>query len=126
MKRFSFHKTERLCSEVAVSEVFISGTSLQKYPLRMLYLKTDGGSGPALKAAFTVPKRSFKRAVDRNLLKRRMREAYRLNRGDLAGVFTDKGYRMHVVFAFYSHDIATYPEIETAMVLLLNQLRTVP
>lgn len=78
MKHYSLSKEDRLSSDKAILKLFSEGFSLFKYPIRLTFLCLhDDTSTPMAQAAFSVPKKRFKRAVKRNLLKRRMREAYR-------------------------------------------------
>lgn len=78
--RFTFKKQERLCSKKQIEKLFAEGTSCLVYPLRMVYAKTEF-PGPCFpKAGFAVSRKYFRKAVTRNLIKRRMREAYRLNK----------------------------------------------
>ena|SRR6056297_552984 len=78
--RFTLKKGERLCSKKQIEKLFAEGTSLLIYPLRMVYAETPlKGPFPA-KVGFAVSRKYFKKAVTRNLIKRRMREAYRLNK----------------------------------------------
>ena len=77
---FSFNKSEKLKSEKLISALFSSGKSISAYPLRLVYLKTTFENDIKLKTGVSVPKRNFKKAVDRIRIKRQMREAYRLNK----------------------------------------------
>jgi len=75
-------KSERLKSRKIINTLFTEGQSAFQYPLKCIFLKCshrEKGSGPLLFAA-TVSKRNFKRAVKRNLIKRHIREAYRINK----------------------------------------------
>lgn len=73
---FKFGKSFKLCSETKISELFRTGAVIYNYPLKV-YHRENGLAYP--KVVLSVPKRSFKRAVDRNFIKRRIREALRLN-----------------------------------------------
>ena len=75
----SFGKKEKLKSKVIIDKLFTEGKSVKKYPLRLIYLPLSE-AGELNKTAVSVPKRNFKRAVDRNHLKRLMREAFRKNK----------------------------------------------
>ena len=72
---FSFSKAERLCSRKAIDKLFAEGKSFTLFPLRILHLPQETNQ-----VLISVSKRRFKRAVDRNAIKRRIREGYRLNK----------------------------------------------
>jgi ribonuclease P protein component len=77
---YSFPKEERLCSKKLITELFSKGSSFNLYPLRFVYLKHPEPVATAPQVLVSVSKKYFKKAVDRNRLKRQMREAYRLHR----------------------------------------------
>jgi ribonuclease P protein component len=77
----TFRKAERLSRKKWIQELFDKGSSFNFYPYRILYIPHPDGASSHNQVMFTVPKRLFKRAVDRNKIRRRMREAYRLNKG---------------------------------------------
>jgi len=74
---FTFQKEERLKSRKLIEQLYKEGTFIKVFPLRMLYLQTEHTSNFPAQAGVSVPKRNFKRAVDRNRLKRLLRESYR-------------------------------------------------
>jgi ribonuclease P protein component len=78
--KFTFPKKEKLKSQKLIEKLFLEGKSVTVFPLRMLYLKTDFEDGSKIKTSVSVSKRNFKKAVDRNRIKRLLREAYRLNK----------------------------------------------
>ncbi|MBR9756881.1 MAG: ribonuclease P protein component [Algicola sp.] len=75
-----FNKTEKLKSKTLIASLFSEGQSVSAYPLRLVYLKIPLSERPQLKVGVSVPKRHFKKAVDRNHIKRLLREGYRLNK----------------------------------------------
>lgn len=78
--RFTFNKKDRLKSKKLIDQLFAEGKSVTAYPLRMVYIGTTFDDGSLVKAGVSVSKRSFKKAVDRNRIKRLLRESYRLNK----------------------------------------------
>ena len=76
----SFGREEKLKSKIIISRLFAEGKSINKFPLRLVYMPMDESDIFKHKAAVSVPKKNFKRAVDRTHLKRLMREAYRKNK----------------------------------------------
>jgi ribonuclease P protein component len=81
MGKKTFRKTERLSRKKWIQELFDKGSSFNFYPYRILYIAHPEPPASANQAMFSVSKRLFRRAVDRNKIKRRMREAYRHNKG---------------------------------------------
>lgn len=77
---FSYPKKEKLKSKLLIDQLFSEGKAVSVYPLRLVYLKTDFKDDTKFKTGVSVSKRNFKNAVDRNRIKRLLREAYRLNK----------------------------------------------
>ena len=78
---FSYPQKEKLKSQKLIEQLFSEGKSISVYPLRMVYLKTEfQEESVQFKTGVSVSKRNFKNAVDRNRIKRLLREAYRLNK----------------------------------------------
>ncbi|HLZ16217.1 MAG TPA: ribonuclease P protein component [Cyclobacteriaceae bacterium] len=75
MEKFGLKKKERLSGRKSIQELFDNGSSFYLYPFKVIFLR-----GKASQFLVSVPKSIFKRAVDRNLIKRRIREGYRLNK----------------------------------------------
>ncbi|TPG62252.1 ribonuclease P protein component [Hymenobacter nivis] len=83
-RRYTFPKEEHLCRKKLIDELFgKQSSSFGVYPLRIVWLPSEGPTGAPPQVLISVSKRGFKRAVDRNRLKRLIREAYRLNKYQL-------------------------------------------
>lgn len=108
-----FPKTEKLCSDKAIAELQEQGKRLVCWPLRFVYMPTEEGT----QVLIWAPKHLFKHAVDRNLLRRRMREAYRLSRHSILSTLN---YRMAIYYI--DKQIQPYAVIERAMVKALSKL----
>ena len=80
-RKYAFPKEEHLCRKKLIDELFgKQSSSFGVYPLRLVYTKTVAPTTAPPQVLISVSKRTFKRAVDRNRLKRLIREAYRLNK----------------------------------------------
>ncbi len=85
----------------------------------MVYLQSEHSSNYLIKVAFSAPKRRFKKAVDRNRIKRLMREAYRKNKHILYSSIEEK----HIImFTYLDENELKYVEIEEKLILLLKRL----
>lgn len=80
MGKFTFRKEEKLKSEKKIQELFSKGSSFYLFPFKVLVLLNPNPRARVHQILISVSKRNFKRAVDRNLIKRRFREAYRLQK----------------------------------------------
>ena len=77
---YTFKKEERLCNKRFIDSLFHSGSSFLCYPFKVSWLPAPAGQTVTAQVLFAVAKKRYKHAVDRNLIKRRMREAYRLSK----------------------------------------------
>ncbi|MEI9919735.1 MAG: ribonuclease P protein component [Bacteroidota bacterium] len=84
MGKYSLKKKERLSRETSIKDLFENASSFYFHPFKVLYLPHPDPGSTTNQVLFSVSKRQFKRAVDRNTIKRRLREAYRLNKSALS------------------------------------------
>ena len=103
MSSFSFHKNERLKSRKTISRIFEEGNSLIAYPIRIAWVKQDDQLSSIPKVQFTqsVPKRRYPKAVQRNKIRRRIREAYRLKKHILINELESAGAPAYALIAIY-------------------------
>jgi ribonuclease P protein component len=95
--RQSFQKEERLKSKIVFQELISDGQSTKSHPFVLIWLKVESPQKYPIKVAFSVAKKRFPLAVDRNLLKRRIREAYRLNKNNWYDELDDN-YALLIVY----------------------------
>ena len=96
MSELSLHKTEKLCSRTAVNRLFAEGKPAKAYPLRAVYNESNRTYGAAAQFMITIPKKKIRKAVGRVLLRRRVREAYRLNRHLLMPALESTGKKVDI------------------------------
>ncbi len=107
--RFTYTKQEKLKKRKLIKELFENGKARTVFPIRMIYLKKEHLGNFPIQASVSVSKRNFKRAVDRNRIKRLMREAYRLNKHFLYENLEDKYI---IMFIYISKKEESFQYIE--------------
>jgi ribonuclease P protein component len=111
-----------LCSKKNIDLLFQKGHSSISFPLKVIYLETDVEYVNPCQAMFVVPKRTFKRAHDRNKLKRRMREAYRLNKAFFYEAVKVKNKKIILSFLFIGKKSEDYKQIEASIINHLKRI----
>jgi len=120
---FKFHKTERLKNHHLLTALFKTGKSFSAYPLRVVYVPiTEPGTSPA-EFALSAPKKKFPNAVDRNRLRRQIREAYRLHKHLLYEDLRSKDQRIALMVMYVAKEEKPYNEIEQAMKRIIKRLK---
>lgn len=123
-KQFRFHKEERLCSKVLLDEVFKNGEALFSFPFRILFYETKQTQKYPAQVVFSVPKRNFKHAVTRNKIRRRIREAYRLNKHSLYKSLSDKKKQLAIAVIYTDKVIQNYTHIEKGIIKGLEKINS--
>jgi len=105
----TFSKNERLCSKPLIDKLIQKGNSFNGFPFKISWMEIEESTVP-VKILISVPKRKFKRAVDRNKIKRLIREAYRKNKYVLIDRLGEK--KIMFLLVFVSRTIIDYAETE--------------
>ncbi len=114
-------KTERLCGQKRISRLFEEGESGFVYPYRYVFLRDTSQREAAL--LISVSKRYHKRANKRNLLKRRTREAFRMNNSDLKSILTKESSGIDLALIYSTKEILNYNTIENAVRKILETIQ---
>jgi len=115
---FSFPKSEKLKSKKAIKLLFAEGNTVTKYPIKLFYLPIK--SSHKTKAAFSVPKHNFKKAVTRNRIKRQLREAYRHQKHLLKN---DGNLKYLLFFLYIGKENSAYTTIDTCLINVIKKMK---
>jgi ribonuclease P protein component len=115
----TFGKAERLCSKKLIKELFNRGSSFYIYPFKVIHLPCPGGGDTPTQILISVPKRNFKKAVDRNKIKRRIKEAYRLNKQHFPSI-ADKP--LTIAYIYTAKESLDYQSIQEKLKGTLQRL----
>jgi len=115
--RFTFKKDERLSSRKIISKLFEEGKSFTISPFRMLWLETTLSSSSPAQIAFAVPAKKIRLAVDRNRIKRQMREVYRKNKSSLCALLKSQEKQCAMMIVFTGNPKPPFEEIEKKLKL---------
>ena len=120
-----FNKSQHLCGETTVSQLFREGKAFLVFPLRVVYRiekRVEGDKRATVRVLTSVPKKQFKHAVDRNRFKRLIREAYRLQQHELNAVLEAKGVVMDVAFTAVHNQLPEFDFLKGRMFKILSKL----
>ncbi|MEM6963500.1 MAG: ribonuclease P protein component [Bacteroidota bacterium] len=120
---FTFHQKERLKSRKIIGQLFQKGHSFISYPIRFVWIKMDTPlSEFPIQMTLSVPKRAFPKAVDRNRLRRRIREAYRLNKHSIYEKLAEQPDQYGLMLIYVAKQEKTFQEIERSIIKGLSKM----
>jgi len=120
-KQFTLGRNERLKSRKSIEQLFSEGKKFMLSPFRVLYLFDQMKNSP-LQFGVGVSTRNFRKAVDRNRIKRIIREAYRLQKLPLQEKLKEKNLRLNLFFIYTAKELTDYKFIYDRMDLVLQKL----
>jgi ribonuclease P protein component len=120
----SFGKSERLSGQKLIDTLFSDGKSYVVPPFRIVWFKYEITGVFPVRLLISVSKKKIKKAVDRNLIKRRIREAYRKNKSELYNFLNRKNSQCAMAVLYNTDVILTSREIEEKIILLLHRFQT--
>lgn len=120
---FEFPKNQKLCNDKSIERLFENGKSLTETPFRIIYNSYNNNEDIFVKALIVVPKKRVRLASDRNLIKRRVKEAYRLQKSELEKYLKSKNHQLNLAIIYQKYEILDYKLIEEKIKLLLSRLK---
>ena len=118
---FTLCKEERLCGKTAIATLFERGHSFFLSPYKVVWMQIPEIDDYPSRFAVSVPKRRFKHAVKRNLLKRRTREAFRTNK-QILNTAVANGGQIHLMLVYVSDRLLPFAEMEESMKKILHRI----
>ena len=122
----TFNKSERLNNKVAINNLFEKGQSVVLSPFRLLWIENNNNKYSIAQTLISVPKRNISLATKRNVIKRRMNEAFRLNKEKLYTELNERNKQINIAIIYQKQEIQTYKIIEQKINLLLSRLIASP
>ena len=119
---FEFPKKQKLCSETVIKEMFSNGKSFTTSALRLVWKEDNNQDEVAVKSIIVVPKKKIRLAVKRNIISRRMKEAYRLNKIELENMLKNKELQLSIAIIYQKENILPYKTMEEEIKLILERL----
>lgn len=121
---FTFNKQEKLKSRKLIQQLFAEGKSFLVFPVKVMYLQVAEPMDFPLKIGVSASSRSFKKAVDRNRIKRVLREQYRLNKLPLHQCITENNQHIAIFLLYIGKALPEKGLVEKKMPIIIQKLIT--
>jgi len=123
-KQFTLGKNERLKHRKFIEQLFNEGKHFSVFPFRLYYLFTEELTSP-LQAGFSASTRNFKKAVDRNRIKRVTKEAYRLQKNNLRSQLVIRKKKLAIFIVYTDKQLPAFTIVKDRVQIILQKLITI-
>jgi ribonuclease P protein component len=121
-KRYTFRKPEKICNQNQIDILFKEGRTVKSGLFRVLYIETEQSIGSPVQLLIAAPKKNLRHAVDRNRMKRLIREAYRLNKFKVQTYYSNAGKHLDMALIYSGKQCVSQAETTAAINVLLDRL----
>ena len=125
VRKNTLSKAQRLSGKKQIALLFKAGQSFLISPIQVVYLAETNDTSPGVVAGFSAAKRKMPLAVQRNRMKRLLREAYRSNNSTLQSITEQKKIHLSVLFIYTGNNLTTFNDIENKIRLVLKRLHAI-
>ena len=122
-KRFTFRKSERLCGGKAIEDLYKSNSSKLIFPYKVFWRISSHDEASNCRILISVPKRFFRKAVERNLIKRRIREAYRLSKPEWLVFLVEQNIKLDLAIIYIDKKALPFASIQKSIGKMITYLR---
>ena len=122
MSKHTFGKSDRLKSKQQIEKLFVDGNSFTEFPLKVIWRLIET-TNPSIQVAFSVPKNKLPKAVDRNHMKRLLRESYRQQNQALKSMVFENGKQLHVMLVFFDTELWDFIDLDNKISVTLERLQ---
>ena len=119
---FQFPKNQKLCSEKVIERLFVNGKAISEKPFRAVWLFEENNDNVFVKSLIVVSKKRLELAVERNVIKRRIKEIYRLQKKQLELFLESNNQQLNLAIIYQEEEILDYKTLEEKINLLLTRL----
>lgn len=121
-QRYTFGKEERVTGEKRIEKLFTDGQSFIAYPLRVVFMEYECEKPRSASVLISIPKKRLRLAVQRNRMKRLIREAYRLNKHLFCGTCLKDGCGIDIAFIYIKNELSEYAAVEKGIHKALREI----
>jgi ribonuclease P protein component len=118
----NFGKKYKLCSKIQIDQVFTSGNRISQFPFQSIIQSASFTQNVPFKVLISVPKKRFKKSVDRNYVKRLIREVIRKNKLNLETFLLENNFQLAICLIYSSAEKMNYVELEFKISKLFNKI----